>query len=204
MATTHVEARPGAYAPTRPSVAPVLADWRAWVTNHWFGASLIAGFVATHLATVFGLFFRGIGIPNLNWPVTNGMLALGADSTTTAQFWVGEFIHGIDGLVFAFLFALLIHPRIPLPNTPMGNMVKAVGYSVVLAVISAGFLVPYVYFPHAGAGIFSFDAATSFGLADAGWKVPFAILLWHLVYGFFLGTLYNPNPWEERGADVHL
>ena len=48
---------------------------------------------------------------------------------------------------------------------------------VVLAIISAGFLVPYVYYPHAGAGLFSFDAATSFGLADAGWKVPGAILL---------------------------
>jgi hypothetical protein len=204
MTTTQVEARPSAFVGTRPSVSPVLADWRAWVTNHWFGASIIAGFVATHLATVFGLFFRGIGLPNLNWPLTNGALALGSDASATAQFWVGEFIHGINGLIFAVLFALLIHPRIPLRNTPGGNMVRAVGYSVVLAIISAGFLIPYVYFPHAGAGLFSFDAATSFGLADAGWKVPFAILLWHLIYGFFLGTMYNPNPWDEPRVDVHL
>jgi hypothetical protein len=174
-----------------------MADWRVWITTHWLAGSLIAGFAATHLATVFGLFFRGIGLPNLNWPTTNGLLALGAESTTTAQFWVGEFIHGFDGLVFSVLFALLIHPRLPIRNTPGGNLTKAVGYSVVLGVISAGFLVPYVYYPHSGAGLFSFDAATTFGLADAGWKLPAAILLWHLIYGFFLGTLYNPVEWDE-------
>jgi hypothetical protein len=204
MATTQLQARPT--AATRPSLAPVMADWRVWVTNHWFASSLIAGFVATHLATVFGLFFRGVGLPNLNWPTTNGALGLlpATDSTTTAQFWVGEFIHGIDGIVFAFMFVLLIHPRIPLPNTSSGNLVKAVGYSIVLAVISAGFLIPYVYYPHSGVGLFSFDAATTFGLADAGWKLPAAILLWHLIYGFFLGTLYNPLPWRERSEDARL
>ena len=29
-----------------------------------------------------------------------------------------------------------------------------------------------------------------------GWKLPFGILLWHLIYGAFLGLLYNPTEAE--------
>ncbi|MGZ8697864.1 MAG: hypothetical protein ACXWZ1_10985, partial [Gaiellaceae bacterium] len=68
---------------------------------------------------------------------------------------------------------------------------KGLIYSVVLALISMGFLVPYVYAPKSGYGIFSFDT-------QDGWKLPFAILLWHLVYGFFVGTLYNPAGRSNR------
>jgi hypothetical protein len=54
-----------------------------------------------------------------------------------------------------------------------------------------GFLVPYVYAPKSGYGFFSF-------YTPDGWKLPFAILNWHLVYGFFVGTLYNPEPSGAR------
>lgn len=171
------------------SVVDIVGTWRAWVTRHWLASSLIAGAVATHLATVFGIWFHGIGLPDLNWPLANGAVIF-PEGSQVVQYVGGGVQHYGDGLIFAMLFALLVHPRIPLPNTEIGNVAKAILYSLVLGTISAGFLVPYVYFPRAGAGIFS----TGFG-----WKLVFAIYLWHLIWGFFLGTLYNPNP--EAGDD---
>lgn len=53
-----------------------LPRWRAWVTAHPVGGSLLAGAVATQFATVFGIWFRGFGLPTLNWPTVNGMLII--------------------------------------------------------------------------------------------------------------------------------
>ena len=69
-------------------------------------------------------------------------------------------------------------------NTHAGNVASGLLYSVVLTVISLGVLVPYAYVPKQGYGFFSF-------YGPDGWKLPFGILVWHLVYGFFLGALYQ-------------
>jgi hypothetical protein len=42
------------------------ARWRAWVTGHPVASSLFAGAVATQLATIFGIWFRGFGLPTLS------------------------------------------------------------------------------------------------------------------------------------------
>jgi hypothetical protein len=164
-------------------VADLYTTWRQWVTQHWLASSLIAGLVATHLATVLGIWFHGVGLPDLNWPQANGAVIFPGGSPVV-QYVAGGVQHYVDGLIFAGLFALLVHPRIPLADTEQGNMAKAIAYSMVLATVSAGFLVPYVYFPQSGADVFS----TGFG-----WKLVFAIYLWHLIWGFFLGLLYNPT-----------
>ncbi len=164
-----------------------MARWRAWVTDHAIGSSLLAGAVATQLATVFGIWFRGFGLPTLSWPAVNGAIAV-PTASTGAQFAIGEFTHTIDGIVFALLFALLVHPRIPLRNNTLGNLGKGMIYGTALAILSAAWWVPYVAFPHSGAGVFS----TGFG-----WKLVFGIFLWHWIYGYFLGTIYNPLPADE-------
>ena len=161
--------------------------WRAWVTGHPIASSLLAGAVATQLATVFGIWFRGFGLPTLSWPAVNGAIIFPTGSPV-AQFAAGELVHTADGVVFALLFALLVHPRIPLPNTILGNLAKAISYGMVLAIISAAWWVPYVAFPHSGAGAFS----TGFG-----WKLVFGIFLWHLIWGYLLGTIYSPLPADE-------
>jgi hypothetical protein len=161
-----------------------LMSWRLWTTRHPVGASLIAGAVGTHMATVLGLWFHGIGLPNLNWPATNGAVIFPKGSAV-AQFWGGYVVHTLDGLVFGLLFALLVHAKLPLPNTSLGNIAKGILYGTVLAIISSGWMVPYVYAPHSGANLFS----TGFG-----GKFVFAVFLWHWIFGFFLGVLYNPLP----------
>lgn len=75
--------------------------------------------MATQFATVFGIWFRGFGLPQLNWPVANGELILGLPATaapTATTYFVGEISHFADGVFFALLFALLFHPFVPLRN----------------------------------------------------------------------------------------
>jgi len=62
-------------------------------------------------------------------------------------------------------------------------MAKGFGYGAVLATISIGFLTPYVYAPHEGAGLFT----TGFG-----WKLMLGIYLFHVAFGVNLGMMYNP------------
>jgi hypothetical protein len=113
-------------------------------------------------------------------------------------------------VVSALLFAILVWRLIPLPNSSFGNVGKGVIYSVTLAILSAGVLVPYVYYQKVGLDPFSSgipfplpqpsSAAPEAALyTNVAWKLPFAILLWHLVYGFFLGALYDPS---RRAHDV--
>ena len=75
---------------------------------------------------------------------------------------------------------------IPLPYNNTGHVLSGLGYSGVMAVISAGFLVPYAYVVNQGTGFFLFDGPD-------GWKLPFGILVWHLIYGFFIGLLWQPK-----------
>ena len=57
---------------------------------------------------------------------------------------------------------------------------------VIMTIISAGLLVPYAYVQGNGYGLFLFDGPD-------GWKLPAGILVWHLIYGYFLGALYQPK-----------
>jgi hypothetical protein len=168
-----------------------LPRWRAWVATHPIGSSLLAGAVATQFATVFGIWFGGFGLPQLNWPVANGELILGipvGTPATAATYLVGELSHFTDGLFFALLFALLFHPLVPLRNTLLGNLIKGLLYGTVLAIISAAWWVPAVYVPH-HAGFLS---------TSLGWKLSFGIFLWHWIYGYFLGTVYCPKPKAQK------
>jgi hypothetical protein len=166
-----------------------LPRFRAWVTAHPILGALLAGAVATQMATVFGIWFTGFGLPSLNWPVSNGFLII-PKASVGAQYFAGELSHFTDGLVFALLFALLFHPFIPVRNTIGGNLVKAFLYGTVLALISASWWVPTLLVPH-HAGFLS---------TTLGWKTTFGIFLWHWIYGYFLGTVYCPNPRDAPPA----
>ena len=196
MSTVSAESRPAAPRNpgfiTRIPTDDSLPRWRAWLVRHPIGGSLLAGAVATQFATVFGIWFPGFGLPSLNWPVVNGELILGTVGTTptAATYLVGELSHFADGVFFALLFALLFHPLVPLRNTMLGNLVKALLYGTVLAVISAAWWVPAVYVPH-HAGFLS---------TSLGWKLTFGIFLWHWIYGYFLGTVYCPSPNDAAPA----
>jgi hypothetical protein len=187
MSTVSTAARPRSSLVTRIPTDDSLPRWRAWVAAHPVGSSLLAGAVATQFATVFGIWFRGFGLPTLNWPVVNGQLII-PGASSGVQYFAGELSHFADGVFFALLFALLFHPLVPLRNTLPGNLIKAIAYGTILAIISASWWVPAVYVPH-HAGFLS---------TSLGSKLTFGIFLWHWIYGYFLGTVYCPLPMARK------
>jgi hypothetical protein len=188
MATATPTARRESSLFTRIPTDDSLPRWRAYASVHPVGSSLLAGAVATQFATVFGIWFKGFGLPTLNWPTVNGQLIIPTASPGT-QYFAGAISHFADGVFFALLFALLFHPLIPLRNTLLGNLIKALLFGTVLAIISAAWWVPAVYVPH-HAGFLS---------TSLGWKLTFGIFLWHWIYGYFLGTVYCPAPRARKG-----
>ncbi|MGH9101626.1 MAG: hypothetical protein ACRDYD_01360 [Acidimicrobiales bacterium] len=160
-------------------------SWRVWVTKHPIAAALLSGFVATHIATIIGYWLKGIGLPQLNWPVVNGNVVL-PHASDPVKFVIGEvFIHGLDGVVFTLIFALFLYPLLRGHVSPAWNMARALVFALLLGTLSNGFMNPYVYFPHSGAGVFT----TGFG-----WKTVLAVYVWHIAFGVNLGLMYNPLP----------
>ena len=121
-----------------------LSSWRAGVSRQRIAYGLLAAFVATHMATVSGYWYKIIGIPTLGWPQFNGILLLvhpcGADgcgASATQQFWAGSVYHFLTGICFGLIYVFLIHPLLPLRNTFFGNIGKGLIWGAVLATLSA-------------------------------------------------------------------
>ena len=128
------------------------------------------------------------GLPQTPWPLFHGIL----DAADRIR-------HGcvvlrgpvdtriVDAVSVTILYAVHVR-RLPLPYTVGGDVAKGIIYGLVLglAVGHQAFYVPYTYAPKQGFGL-----CTSFYGPD-GWKLPLSIALWHLTYGFLVGTLYSP------------
>jgi hypothetical protein len=185
-------------SPGKPS-----ARWQIFVDERPIASLVLVGVIATQLGTYFGYVFPAFGLPVLPWPLYNGILGttfadgangltnldgtfVAAFATSGESFFVGNALHFVNGIVFAILFGMLFREDVPIKNTFGGNIAKGLLYSVIMSIISAGLLVPYAYVPNQGYGLFLFDGPD-------GWKLPFAILIWHLIYGVFLGLLYQPT-----------
>ncbi len=180
-------------SPGKPS-----ARWQKFVNERPIGSLVLVGVIATQLGTYFGYVFPAFGLPVLPWPMYNGILgttladgfnglANAGFATSSDSFFVGNALHFVNGIVFAILFGVMFREDVPLlKNTHAGNIQKGLLYGLIMTIISAGLLVPYAYVPNQGYGLFLFDGPD-------GWKLPFAILVWHLIYGLFLGLLYQPD-----------
>jgi hypothetical protein len=175
--------------------------WREIVSQHRIAAALLAGFIATHIATVTGYWYHGINLVDLGWPDFNGNLLLGVKASSLSKFWAGTAYHYATGVSFALFFAFIVHPLLPIKNSTGGNMLKGILFGMVLATISAIWWVPQLFNSVFGVnlGWFSQNVSRLF-YKQAAWKVPFGIYLWHFVYGFNLGAFYNPLPAEMPGS----
>jgi hypothetical protein len=167
--------------------------WRGNVSTHRLTYALLAAFVATHMATVSGYWYKIIGIPVLGWPQFNGILLMGHTGSSTngaQQFWAGTVYHYGSGLCYGLIFAFLIHPMLPGRNTVAGNIAKGLAWGGVLAALSALLWVPR-NFPEFHPGFFT---------NNLGWKTVLGIFVWHAVYGLHLGAFYNPLPEGEQAG----
>jgi len=166
--------------------------FRSEVSGSRLVTALVAGFVATHIATVTGYWFHGINLPDLGWPNFNGILLLGLDASPLAQFWAGTAYHLATGICFALFYAFVAYPWLPFKQTRGGNILKAEVFAVVLATLSAVWWVPQLFNQ-----VFDFDFGVfSENLGDflqvSAWKPLVGIYLWHLIYGLNLGLIYSP------------
>jgi len=177
-----------------------LSSWRAGVSRQRIAYGLLAAFVATHMATVSGYWYKIIGIPTLGWPQFNGILLLvhpcgpdGCGASATQQFWAGSVYHFLTGICFGLIYVFLIHPLLPVRSTFFGNIGKGLIWGAVLAMLSALLWVPR-NFPEFDPGFFT---------NNLGWKTVLGIFVWHAVYGLNLGALYNPLPDDEVSGAPH-
>jgi hypothetical protein len=167
--------------------------YRNWVRDHPIRAALLAGVVATHMATIVGYFLPGIGLPQLDWNRVNGLIYT-PKASTDMQFLSGGVFHYVDGIVFTTLFVVAIHPFLKWPSTALGNTLKGLLFGTILATISVAFMTPRVYFPKGDVGFFSHNL---------GWTFILAVYLWHWVYGLHLGLIYNPSTRDDRATALN-
>ena len=168
-----------------------LDPWRAEISQRRIAFALLAAFVATHMATVSGYWYKIIGIPVLGWPQFNGILLMGHPGSSAdgaQQFWAGSVYHMLTGICYGLIFVFLIHPMLPIANTFFGNIGKGLIWGGVLATLSALLWVPR-NFPEFDPGFFT---------NNLGWKTVLGIYVWHAVYGGTLGSFYNPLPPEHK------
>src|SRR6267143_1569775 len=165
-------------------------------------SGVIAGLVATHIATIFGLWFYGARLPKFDFPSLNGYIYVGLPFGFThpdVAFVVGGVFHYVDGILFGLIFALVVSPMMgrvlkPLaPMTPTTNYIKGLIWGWTLWIISSALWMPLLIGPilapyGAPVGVFltSFDGY--------GVQALLANLLWHTIWGANLGLIFSPRP----------
>ena len=155
------------------------------VSNNKLTTALVAGFVAWHMATITGYWYRIIDFPNLDWPRFNGILLM-PSGTDSEQFVSGAIFHAMTSICYALIYVYLIYPRlsmVKIPNMMVSNLVKALIWGEVLAFLSALIWVPRL-FPQFDPGFFTLNFE---------WKTTVGIFLWHAIWGLTLGAFYNPG-----------
>jgi hypothetical protein len=160
-------------------------SWRRWATRHRVAAAMLAGLVGTHVATLLGFWFGPFKLTRLDYNTANGGVYL-PNASPLSQFLYGGLSHYLDGVFFAVIFAVGIAPRLPFGSSARGNMLKALAFSTILALLALFVTAPYVFGP-TFTGVY--DPLISF---KKGWNNVFSVFLWHWIYGAHLGLIYNP------------
>jgi len=167
-------------------------------------SAVIAAFIATHVATMAGLWFGGARLPKFDFNQLNGWLVLGFTNDPVQTWVVGGILHYTSGIIWGVVFALVMHPALgrfirPLAAlTPVNNYIKGFIWGIVLWIISSALWMPLLIDPLFGGGVVG-PFLTKFGAN--GVQAVVTNLLWHSIYGVNLGLLFSPTPAApSRGA----
>src|SRR3972149_1730608 len=100
-------------------------DWGDYVTRHKLKVAIVGGLVATHVTTNLGMWYHGIGLPDLNFNILNGYLVFGNAGMDPAGMsdpvWLTLFgggVHYALGGSFAPILAFGLFPLVPLAKPP--------------------------------------------------------------------------------------
>jgi hypothetical protein len=178
-------------------VGTFIGDWRDYVTRHRLIVAIVGGLVATHVTTNTGMWYHGIGLPDLNFNLLNGFLVLGNPGMLSTGItdpvvltFFGAIVHYGQGVAFALIYAFGIYPLIPIGSTMAGNFAKAIIWGLILATLSAVWWINL--FPNlAGEGVSAGIFMANLGADQLKWVI--AVYLWHIVYGFHLGAFFQPR-----------
>lgn len=135
------------------------------------GQAILAGFLATLIATWWGFIETGVGLPRLDLLTAAGSKVAPEGASPAFVYNWGAILHYLDGVTFAILYDRFFYSRLPGPD-----IFRGVIYGI-LVWVGAGL----VYLPLVGAGLFG---------AHQGGPFLWAILIWHLVWGVALGVFY--------------
>jgi hypothetical protein len=160
--------------------------------------ALLAGFVATYIATISGIWFYGVKLPVFNFPQLNGYIVLGLNANPTDVIVVGWVLQMVQGMLFALIFGLVLSPmwgrmfKALAPMTPIVNYTKGVIFGFLLYIISATLWVPLLIGPLLA--VYNVPVGgflSTFG--PYGYQANFTDLFWHMIYGVNLGLLFSPS-----------
>jgi hypothetical protein len=156
--------------------------WPQYVNEHRLVGALVAGFAASHVADMIGYWMHGLGLPNLDFALFNGLLLL-PDAAPTTQWFEGMLFHTLNGMVFALGYALLIFPRLGKTLTTGRNVARGVAMGMALATLSCLWWIPALH-PGLNAGFFAHNL---------GGEMILAVYVWHLAWSLTLGFFFNPQ-----------
>jgi hypothetical protein len=169
--------------------------------------ALVAGFVATHIATVFGIWFGAAKLPQFDFNTLNGYIALGFMRPPEITFLVGALIHYTDGILFGLIFGLVLYPMMgqlakPLaPMKPTTNLLKGLIFGWMLWIISSALWMPLLVGP-LFSGVGGVGPFLTYFTVGVGYQAVFTNLFWHTLYGVNLGLLFSPmrttTSWSPR------
>ncbi len=159
-------------------------------------SALIAGFIATHVATVFGLWFGAAKMPQFDFNTLNGWLILGFTRPAETTFLVGGLVHYVNGILWGLIFGLIVYPmmggslKMLAPMKPTTNLLKGLLWGWTLWLISSILWMTLLVGPlvNAFGGVGPF--LTNFG--PVGYQAVFTNLFWHTIYGLHIGLFFNP------------
>ena len=187
---------------------------RFGVSDNQLVAGIVAGFLATQMATIIGFWYEVINFPVMDWNRFNGTYLVGYGNANFIGYGVpfaGDFevfvagwvSHSMSGMVLSLVFVFLTRPLMTfMPYTLVGNMGAAFIWGTILAIISFTILTPLIDPYQVDPGWFSLDLklpdsndlnADGVATLHPGWKTPVAIAIWHWVWAFHLGSFYQPK-----------
>jgi len=154
-----------------------------------FGRALVVSAIATFVATIYGYWEISLGLPRLDFATLLGQRLVPEGSSKEFTFSWGMAQHFIDGALLGALYLRFFHSISSWPRWLSGLLYGA------LVWLASG----VVTSPLFGAGLFwrGWGDATLLG-----------VLLWHLLWGFVLGTTFylaetNGRQRRNRQANGH-